>query len=367
MASTRSLLTEQHMQPLLSCTMSSLAAMISSPSIPISPVSLTMTAILSPCSLPRIWFSSVVLPLPRKPAITVTGKRARSSAGFIGSEGVGGADGRLADRFTKCIGEGVQSAPAGAMSGDDVFDAERPQAFDGIGNDRSHHAVDRKIREQLPHLGADIDDPGMRAGTEHDQSQVAHMDHEHALIHQKRIRLPCGIRASSTEMVDAAFLKGSDPRDLAAVIEMAIEQQPLFAAIHDGGAALLQFGRRRDFCNRYYGATLQPDTAFVEHVRIDMYGHPSPVPDDCVYGGRQSRHVIPMSVAHSNTLDLAHRDAEISAIAYENGSFRPSIKQQHMPHAAELRHQAQAVAEIPAQQHLAGDRFRPGANDIGEL
>ncbi|MGB9646876.1 MAG: hypothetical protein WCB44_17400 [Stellaceae bacterium] len=140
-------------------------------------------------------------------------------------------------------------------------------------------------------------------------------------------------------MVDAAFFKDSDPRDLAAVIEMAIKQQPLFAAIHNGGAALLQFGRRGDFCNRYYGATLQPNTAFVEHVRIDMDGHLSLLLHDRVYGGRQSRHVIPMSVAHSNTLDLAHRDAEISAIAYENGPFGTGIKQQHMPHAAKLRYQ----------------------------
>lgn len=42
-----------------------------------------------------------------------------------------------------------------------------------------------------------------------------------------------------------------------------------------------------------------------------------------------------------------------------------------MPRLAQLRmklrYQPQALAEIAAQQRFAGDRRRPGANDIGEL
>src|SRR5689334_23393554 len=127
------------MHPLLSSTMSSSIAMMSSPSIAISPISLTMTPILSPGWLARTWFTSVVLPLPRKPAIIVTGRRASPSMGFIGSEGIGCTDRRLADPVTECIGERVQSSPTGAMPGDDVFYAKGPQALDGFGNDRLHH------------------------------------------------------------------------------------------------------------------------------------------------------------------------------------------------------------------------------------
>src|SRR5215472_4315620 len=99
-----------------------------------------------------MWLTSVVLPLPRNPAMTVTGRRA-PSVECIGGKGVGGADGRLADPVAKCIGERMQSAPAGAVAGDDVFDAEWPQSLDGLGNDRlhytaqmqpSHDTVDRK-------------------------------------------------------------------------------------------------------------------------------------------------------------------------------------------------------------------------------
>ena len=115
------------MQPLLSSTISSSAATISSPSIPISPISLTMTPILSPCWFARIWFSKVVLPLPRKPAMTVTGRRAPSLMGLTGGKGIAGADRRLADAFAEGVGQRVQGAPPGAMAADDVFDAERPQ------------------------------------------------------------------------------------------------------------------------------------------------------------------------------------------------------------------------------------------------
>ncbi|MCY1233990.1 hypothetical protein D9M72_465570 [compost metagenome] len=44
-----------------------------SPSMPSSPNSLTTTAMRRPSALPRMWRSSVVLPLPRKPVTMVTG------------------------------------------------------------------------------------------------------------------------------------------------------------------------------------------------------------------------------------------------------------------------------------------------------
>jgi hypothetical protein len=68
-------LSEQQMQPFASSTMSSSRETMSSPSMPISPSSLTMTAVRNPCALVRMCFTSVVFPLPRKPVMTVTGRR----------------------------------------------------------------------------------------------------------------------------------------------------------------------------------------------------------------------------------------------------------------------------------------------------
>src|SRR6516225_4420613 len=205
-----------------------------------------------------MWLTRVVLPLPRKPAMTVTGRRA-PSGGSIGDKGVGRADSRLADPVAERIGERVQRTPAGAMAGDDVFDAERSQPLDRLWNNRfhyaaqmqsSHHAVDRNTGEQPLHLGADIEDARMRAGADDDQSLIAHMDHKHAFVHQQRIRLPRRIRAGPTEVIDAALFKGGHPRNFAAVVEMAVEQQTLFETVHNRGAMLLQFRGRRNLRSR---------------------------------------------------------------------------------------------------------------------
>jgi len=70
---------------------------------------------------------------------------------------------------------------------------------------------------------ADVDDAGMGACAEHNQSELLHMDDEHALVHQKRIGLPGGSWAGSTKVIDAALFQRTDSRDLAAVIEISIE------------------------------------------------------------------------------------------------------------------------------------------------
>ena len=135
MLSTRSLLVEQQMQPLVSSIMPSSAVMIRSLSMPISPSSFTSTAARTPARFDRMWLTRVVLPLPRKPVTSVTGRRlgGRARRGRrrwrsascgrrrrAAVEQVAGADRRLADPLAVGVGERVQRAPAGAVAGDDV-------------------------------------------------------------------------------------------------------------------------------------------------------------------------------------------------------------------------------------------------------
>src|SRR5438105_2367982 len=78
--------TVQHRQPLLSSTTSSVALSTNRWSRPISPNSLTMTAVAAIPGCFKTWFSSVVLPLPRNPVSTVTGMRDKALlAGTVGS------------------------------------------------------------------------------------------------------------------------------------------------------------------------------------------------------------------------------------------------------------------------------------------
>jgi hypothetical protein len=141
-------------------------------------------------------------------------------------KGIGSTDRRLTDCVAKCVCQSVQGAPARAMPGDDVFDAKRPQRLHCIWNNAfhyaaqmqtSHDAMYRNIGEQVSHLRAYVGDAGMRAGAEDDQSQMADMNDEHSLIDQERIRLPRGIGARPTQMIDPALFESADPRDLAAV------------------------------------------------------------------------------------------------------------------------------------------------------
>mmetsp|Transcript_67804 Transcript_67804/g.189270 ORF Transcript_67804/g.189270 Transcript_67804/m.189270 type:complete len:239 (+) Transcript_67804:799-1515(+) len=98
--------TVQQMQPFIISMISSSVCtlaffLMSSSSMPTSPNSFSMTAIFFPCVAVRIWLRSVVLPLPRKPVITVTGTRRSSLA--ITSRYLCGQGCREATRGTSVI------------------------------------------------------------------------------------------------------------------------------------------------------------------------------------------------------------------------------------------------------------------------
>ena len=65
--------TVQQMQPFFSSTASSIACSISRWSSPTAPNSLTITTVSASDGWRSRWFSTVVLPLPRKPVSIVTG------------------------------------------------------------------------------------------------------------------------------------------------------------------------------------------------------------------------------------------------------------------------------------------------------
>src|SRR5580704_4102182 len=76
--------TVQHRHPLCSSTTSSVAFSTSRWSMPISPNSLTMTAVAAIAGCFSTWLSTVVLPLPRNPVSRVTGVREAASIAVKG-------------------------------------------------------------------------------------------------------------------------------------------------------------------------------------------------------------------------------------------------------------------------------------------
>src|ERR1700731_3926886 len=126
------------------------------------------------------------------------------------------------------------------MARDDVPDIERPQPFHRIGDDPfhdaakvqpAHDAIDGNVWIKAADVGADINDSGMRARAEDNQSQMPDMGHERALIHKEGIWFPSGIGTSSAKVIDAAFLKTAHARDLATVIKVSVEQQSFFGIV----------------------------------------------------------------------------------------------------------------------------------------
>jgi hypothetical protein len=74
-----------------------------------------------------------------------------------------------------------------------------------------------------------------------------------------------------------------------------------------------------------------------------------------------------MPVRDGDLLDLAKIEAEVPAVADEDGPFRAGVEQRDMLAAAEARAQAQPVAEIGRQQRLAGDFLGAGQHHVGEF
>src|SRR6516165_8223010 len=112
-------------------------------------------------------------------------------------------------------------------------------------------------------------------------------------------------------MVDAAFLERCHPRYFAAVVEVAIEQQPGVRIIDDLRAALLEVGGARNVGDRDDNATLEPDGTLVEHSGVDVHGNVASVFHDSLDRMRKRRHMIPVSMADGDAFDLAQANSEI--------------------------------------------------------
>src|SRR5262249_51014421 len=134
------------------------------------------------------------------------------------------------------------------------------------------------------------------------------------------------------------------PGYLAAIVKVPIEQQPSIRFIDHLRAALLEVRRARNVSDRYDHATLEPDGTLVEHPGIDVDRDLPAVFHDGFDRVRERRHVIPVSMADGDALDLAQANSEIGAVANENRPFRPRIEQEGMPNALGFGHELQTKA-----------------------
>ena len=233
----------------------------------------------------------------------------------------------------------------------------------------AHHRMNGRLGEQAADLRADIDDAGMRAGTEDDQPEVAHVHDQHALVHQVGVGPPLLLVVQSAKMVLASGLERRDPGNLAAVVEMAVEQGALPAVIDDAGATRLHLRGRGHACGGKDLSVRQQHAAFVEHAGIDVDADAvAAAPgDDRVECRRQRSHVIPVPMGHDDLLDASEIDREVPAVAHEGCALGAGVEEQDMLGGAEAGPEPQAIAEIGNEQGLAGDLACARQHDICEF
>src|SRR6185312_2882260 len=82
----------------------------------------------------------------------------------------------------------------------------------------------------------DVDDAGMRACCEHDDSLVFDVRSHVALIQNPRIRFPRAAVSRALHMTEQSALVGCDARDLSTEVKQILQQQTRLWRINDGSS-----------------------------------------------------------------------------------------------------------------------------------
>jgi len=115
-------------------------------------------------------------------------------------------------------------------------------------------------------------------------------------------------------VVVAALLERGDPRNLPAVVEVAVQQQTVLEVVDDSRTVPVQFGRERNVCHGDNSAAAQADGALIEHSGIDVDCDSPALLDDPVDRRRERRHVIPVPVGDGNRFDFTQAYSEVGAV-----------------------------------------------------
>src|SRR4029450_6339806 len=78
----------------------------------------------------------------------------------------------------------------------------------------AHYGVQRDTRKSAAGVLQDVDDAGMRACSEHDDSLALDVRSHVALVHHPRIRFPRAAVSRALHVTEQSALVGCDARDL---------------------------------------------------------------------------------------------------------------------------------------------------------
>src|SRR4029453_9225071 len=99
-----------------------------------------------------------------------------------------------------------------------------------------HYGVQRDARKSAAGILQDVDDAGMRAGSEYDDSLALDVRRHVALVHNPRIRFPRAAVSRALHVTEQSALVGCDARDLSTEVKQILQQQTRLWRIHDGSS-----------------------------------------------------------------------------------------------------------------------------------
>ena len=256
----------------------------------------------------------------------------------------------------------MERAPASAVTDDELRYVELREALHCIGNDffhssaemkAAHSAVDRILREEASCFETYIHDARVGAGTEDHHAEAFHMNSDHTFVHEQRVGLPRGVGRSFAEVVHAALFKRGDPRNLATVVNMVVEEKLRGRVVHYRGACGLKFCRTRHDLHGHDVSGRELDRTGIKHVGVHMDSDIALVGFNGFDGIHKGSHMVPVAVCHGDVLDVAELNAHVFAVTKKDSSFGACVEEHPTSAASVFQCQPQAEAEVGKEKCFA--------------
>src|SRR5262245_37018795 len=179
-----------------------------------------------------------------------------------------------------------------------------------------HDGVQRDARERAACVPQDVDDAGMRAGREHNDSLTLDVRSHIALIHNPRIRFPRAAVSRAPHVTEQSALVGCDARNLPTDVKQILQQQTRLWRINDGSSGASECLDARNVFEWNVAAVRESDRSAPKHARVDVAGHwlASIRGSDLVDRLDETTSMVPVTVGKHDCTDVCKSDLEAIAV-----------------------------------------------------
>src|SRR5262245_27900876 len=136
-----------------------------------------------------------------------------------------------------------------------------------------HYGVQRDARKSGACVLQDVDDAGMRACSEHDDSLALDVRRHVALIHNPRLRFPRASVSRALHVTEQSALVGCDALNLPTEVKQILQQQTRLWRINDGSSRASECLYARNVFERNVTSVRESDRSAQKHARVDVAGH----------------------------------------------------------------------------------------------